>query len=99
MSPFSHHYSLNVPLEYFAVGQILKNLKIPTLWQKWQGVSSSFLPKNENFLFRGVKSNFRYIRKSPLFGKNGKGLAHRFCQKMKIFNPLRFLIMIVPTCP
>ena len=48
-SPLFRHYSLNVPLEFFAVGQISKNLKIPTFWQKWQGVSSSFLPKNENF--------------------------------------------------
>ena len=45
---------------------------------------------------KGCEGKYRTFRKPPLFGKNGKGLAHRFGQKMKIFNPLRFLIMNSP---
>ena len=48
--------------------------------------------------FSICEGKYRTFRKPPLFGKNGKGLAHRFGQKMKIFNPLRFHSIIVSTC-
>ena len=47
---------------------------------------------------KACEGKYRTFRKPPLFGKNGKGLAHRFGQKMKIFNPLRFHSIIVSTC-
>ena len=64
---------LNVPLEFFAVGQILKNLKIPTLWQKWQGVISFFFlnmnfivfAKKRKFSIKGSPFSFQSIHDSP----------------------------------
>ena len=58
----------------------------------WELYWSPFDPK------RDVKANMGKIRKSSLFDKNGKWLAHFFCQKLNIFNLLYFLIWNVPKC-
>ena len=45
---------------------------------------------------KGVRANIGHFENRPFLEKMARG--HRFGQKMKIFNPLRFHSIIVPTC-